>query len=580
MTETTIKIRRRKVATDVELDASRPALLNRIYLARNIRQESDLDYALKHLPPPDALKGMADAVELLADSLAKQARILVVGDFDADGATSTAVMMKGLAAMGALHVSYLVPDRFKFGYGLTPEIVEVAAQQNPGLIITVDNGIASIEGVAAAKEKGIQVLVTDHHLPGDELPAADAIVNPNQPGDTFPTKNIAGVGVAFYLLSALRKQLRNNGWFDKQGIKEPNLAELLDLVTLGTVADVVPLDQVNRTLVKQGLARINAGRCCPGITALIDVAGKQAGNLTASDLGFFVAPRLNAAGRIEDMSVGIECLLAEDPERANMIATDLDRLNRERRSIESKMKEQAMQVLRKLKLDADLPGGVCIFDESWHQGVIGILASRIKERYHRPVIAFAPAGEESGDGDELKGSARSIPGLHIRDALDAIATHHPGLITRFGGHAMAAGLSLPAASYGEFSQAFDEEVSRQLDADDLEKTLMTDGELSDVEMNMNTAMLLRNAGPWGQHFPEPVFEGEFNVVNRRIVGQNHLKMELSSGGTTLDAIMFNIREDFADRVRGRMTVVYKLDVNEFRGRRSVQLLVEHMKPAP
>jgi single-stranded-DNA-specific exonuclease len=578
MTETTIKIRRREIATDVELDASRSTLLNRIYLARNIRQESDLDYSLKNLPPPDALKGMSGAVDLLSGIIANQGRILIVGDFDADGATSTTLMVKGLTVMGAKHVSYLVPDRFKFGYGLTPEIVDVAAQQKPDLIITVDNGIASNDGVTAAKEKGIRVLVTDHHLPGDELPAADAIVNPNQPGDTFPTRNIAGVGVAFYLLSALRKKLRESGWFDEQEISEPNLAGLLDLVALGTVADVVPLDQVNRTLVKQGLARINAGQCCPGITALINVAGKQAGDLTTSDLGFFVAPRLNAAGRMEDMSIGIECLLAEDPESANSIATDLDRLNRERRSVESDMKDQAMQVLRKLKLKTDLPSGVCIFDESWHQGVIGILASRIKERYHRPVIAFAPGSDLGGDERELKGSARSIQGLHIRDVLDAVATRHPGLISKFGGHAMAAGLSLPLVNYDEFSRAFEEEVSRQLSADDLEKVLMTDGELSEADMNMTTAVLLRNAGPWGQHFPEPVFEGEFNVVHRRIVGQNHLKMELSSGNTTLDAIMFNIRDGFEDRVQGRVMAVYKLDVNEYRGRRTVQLLVEYLEP--
>ena len=578
MTETQIKIRRREIATDVELDTSRSALLNRIYLARNIRKESDLDYSLKNLPPPDALKGMADAVDLLSGIIASQGRILIVGDFDADGATSTTLMVKGLTAMGAWHVSYLVPDRFKFGYGLTPEIVDVAAQQDPKLIITVDNGIASNDGVAAAKEKGIRVLVTDHHLPGNELPAADAIVNPNQSADDFPSKNIAGVGVAFYLLSALRKKLRESGWFEQQGISEPNLADLLDLVALGTIADVVPLDQVNRTLVKQGLARINAGQCCPGITALINVAGKQAGNLTTSDLGFFVAPRLNAAGRIEDMSVGIECLLAEESERANSIATDLDRLNRERRSIEDDMKEQAMLALRRLKLNADLPTGLCIFDENWHQGVIGILASRIKERYHRPVIAFAPANDEVDDQRELKGSARSIRGLHIRDVIDAVATRYPGLITKFGGHAMAAGLSLPQSRYEDFSRAFDEEVCRQLDGDDLERVLMTDGELSEAEMNMNTAMLLRNAGPWGQHFPEPVFEGDFNVLHRRIVGQNHLKMELSSGATTLDAIMFNIRDGFEDRVRGRVTAVYKLDVNEYRGRRTVQLLVEHLEP--
>ena len=578
MTESAIKISRRDIDPDAELDSGRSALLNRIYAARNVCRESDLNYSLKTLPAPDALKGMDAAVVLLADAIERQSRILIVGDFDADGATSTAVMIKGLTSMGVEQVAYLVPDRFKFGYGLTTEIVAVAAEQNPDLIITVDNGIASIDGVAAARQLGIKVLVTDHHLPGDELPQANAIINPNQPGDDFPSRNIAGVGVAFYLLSALRKHLRDTGWFAKHGISEPNLADLLDLVALGTVADVVPLDRINRTLVKQGLARINAGHCCAGITALIDVAGKQQGNLSASDLGYFVAPRLNAAGRIEEMSVGIECLLADDREQANEIAAKLDQLNRERRSIEDSMKEQAMQVLRNLKLTSDLPTGLCIFDESWHQGVIGILASRIKERYHRPVIAFAPAGDESGTPGELKGSARSIPGLHIRDALDAVATRHAGLITRFGGHAMAAGLSLPAASYTEFSEAFDEEVHRLLGDSDLERIMMTDGELEQEDMTLNTAMLLRQAGPWGQQFPEPMFEGEFDVIHRRIVGRNHLKMELSFGSVTLDAIMFNIREGFEDKVRGKIKAVYKLDVNEFRGRRTAQLLIEHLQP--
>ena len=578
MTESAIKISRRDIDPDAELDSGRSALLNRIYAARNVCRESDLNYSLKTLPAPDALKGMDAAVVLLADAIERQSRILIVGDFDADGATSTAVMINGLTSMGVEQVAYLVPDRFKFGYGLTTEIVAVAAEQNPDLIITVDNGIASIDGVAAARQLGIKVLVTDHHLPGDELPQANAIINPNQPGDDFPSRNIAGVGVAFYLLSALRKHLRDTGWFAKQGISEPNLADLLDLVALGTVADVVPLDRINRTLVKQGLARINAGHCCAGITALIDVAGKQQGNLSASDLGYFVAPRLNAAGRIEEMSVGIECLLADDREQANEIAAKLDQLNRERRSIEDSMKEQAMQVLRNLKLTSDLPTGLCIFDESWHQGVIGILASRIKERYHRPVIAFAPAGDESGTPGELKGSARSIPGLHIRDALDAVATRHAGLITRFGGHAMAAGLSLPAASYTEFSEAFDEEVHRLLGDSDLERIMMTDGELEQEDMTLNTAMLLRQAGPWGQQFPEPMFEGEFDVIHRRIVGRNHLKMELSFGSVTLDAIMFNIREGFEDKVRGKIKAVYKLDVNEFRGRRTAQLLIEHLQP--
>lgn len=576
MHNTPVSIQQREVPSDIVLDASLEPLLQRIYLARSISSKQELDYGLQHLPSPVSMKGMQEAVSLMVEALAAQWRILVVGDFDADGATSTALMLKGLPSMGARQVSFLVPDRFKFGYGLTPEIVEVAAQQAPDLIITVDNGIASVEGVAAAKQQGIHVLVTDHHLAGDELPDADAIINPNQPGDQFPSKNIAGVGVAFYLLLALRARLRDLGWFSQQKIAEPNLAELLDLVALGTVADVVPLDHVNRILVRQGLARINNRQACPGILALIDVANRVPGNLVAADLGFAVAPRLNAAGRIENMSIGINCLLAEDDESAHQIAVQLDNINTERRSIETEMKQQALQELKKVQLDeaSDIPVGLCIFDPAWHQGVIGILAARIKERYHRPVIAFAPAGDEL---DGLKGSARSIPGLHIRDVLDAVATRHPGLITRFGGHAMAAGLSLPAEHYTAFSEAFNREVMQQLGDMSLEKQYLTDGELAASELDINTAQLLRQAGPWGQQFPEPLFEGVFEVIEKRIVGKNHLKMQLHAENGSLDAIMFNIREGDELMARGKVYLVYKLDVNEFRGRRSLQLLVEYMQ---
>lgn len=577
MTDIPVKIRQREVPPGDDLDENLTPLLNKIYRARNITSKEELDYGLKYLPPPLAIKEMGSAVSLLVEHLKADLRILIIGDFDADGATSTAVMMKGLRAMGAKQLSFLIPDRFKFGYGLTPEIVEVAAQQDPDLIITVDNGIASIDGVATAKAKGIRVLVTDHHLAGDELPEADAIINPNQPGDEFPSKNIAGVGVAFYLLLALRSRLREDNWFSEQQLADPNLAELLDLVALGTVADVVPLDHVNRILVKQGLARINSGQACAGILALIDVANRKPGNLAAADLGFSVAPRLNAAGRIENMSIGIECLLADNNETAHEIAVRLDSINLERRAIEADMKQQALQDLKKINLSADydLPVGLCIFDQSWHQGVIGILAARIKERFYRPVIAFAPAGDEM---EGLKGSARSIPGLHIRDVLDAVATRHPGLITKFGGHAMAAGLSLPTESYEAFSQAFNEEVEWQLGDMALEKVLLTDGELTTADLDIDTAVSLRQAGPWGQHFPEPLFEGEFDVIARRIVGKHHLKMQLSCGAVHVDAIMFNIREGDEVMARGKVHVVYKLDVNEFRGRKSVQMMVEHMKP--
>ncbi|MGB5307727.1 MAG: single-stranded-DNA-specific exonuclease RecJ [Arenicellales bacterium] len=577
MTEVPVKIRQREIPQGGYLDENLTPLLNKIYLARNITSKDELDYGLKYLPSPLAMKGMKTAVSLLAEHLKADLKILIIGDFDADGATSTALMMKGLRTMGAKQVNFLIPDRFKFGYGLTPEIVEVAAQQGPDLIITVDNGIASIDGVAAAKAKGIRVLVTDHHLAGDELPDADSIINPNQPGDEFPTKNIAGVGVAFYLLLALRSRLRDDNWFSEQKLAVPNLAELLDLVALGTVADVVPMDHVNRILVKQGLARINSGQACPGILALIDVANRKPGSLAAADLGFTIAPRLNAAGRIENMSIGIECLLADDSETAHQIAVRLDEINLERRAIEGEMKQQALHDLKKINLsaDKDLPVGLCIFDQSWHQGVIGILAARIKERFYRPVIAFAPAGAEL---EGLKGSARSIPGLHIRDVLDAVATRHPGLITKFGGHAMAAGLSLPTDSYDTFSHAFNEEVERQLGDMALEKLLLTDGELTAADLDITTAISLRQAGPWGQHFPEPLFEGEFDVIERRIVGKHHLKLQLACGSIPVDAIMFNIREGDEAMARGKVRVVYKLDVNEFRGRKSVQMLVEHIQP--
>ncbi|MCK5359279.1 MAG: DHH family phosphoesterase, partial [Gammaproteobacteria bacterium] len=416
MNKPRVKIRRREVSSDNKLDDNLSPLLNRIYRARKISSMDELNYGLKYLPSPLLMKGMQQAVLLLADHLKDNKKILIIGDFDADGATSTTVMMKGLRAMGVKQISFLIPDRFKFGYGLTPEIVDVAAERKPDLIITVDNGIASVDGVARAKELGMRVLVTDHHLPGNELPDADVIINPNQDGDEFPSKNIAGVGVAFYLLLALRSHLRDENWFSQQNIAEPNLAGLLDIVALGTVADVVPLDHLNRILVKQGLARINNRQACPGILALIDVAGRKVGNLAASDLGFAVAPRLNAAGRIENMSICIECLLAEDSETAHEIAVRLDGINQERRSIEGEMKIQALNDLKKIQLDEskDMAVGLCIYDPNWHQGVIGILAARIKERFHRPVIAFAPAGDEM---EGIKGSARSIPGVHIRDVL-------------------------------------------------------------------------------------------------------------------------------------------------------------------
>ncbi|MAB96861.1 MAG: single-stranded-DNA-specific exonuclease RecJ, partial [Pseudomonadaceae bacterium] len=547
-----------------------PPLLTRLYAARGVQSVEELDKGLARLIPYQQLKGMDAAVELLVSALQQRERILIVGDFDADGATASTVGVLGLRLLGAAHVEYLVPNRFEFGYGLTPEIVAVALNSQPQLLMTVDNGISSVEGVAAAKAAGLKVLVTDHHLPGPELPAADAIVNPNQPDCSFPSKALAGVGVMFYVLLALRARLRDIGWFAQQGLAEPNLAELLDLVALGSVADVVPLDANNRILVHQGLARIRAGRARPGLRAILEVAGRHHGRITSTDLGFILGPRLNAAGRLDDMSLGIECLLCDDEALARDMAVELDQLNQDRKAIEQGMQREALAQLKDLPV-ADMPFGLCLFEADWHQGVIGILASRLKERYHRPTIAFADAG----DG-VLKGSARSVPGFHIRDALDAVAAKHPGLISKFGGHAMAAGLSLPSINFPAFAEAFDQEVRRQLVEDDLTGRLLSDGTLSIEEYNLELARALRNAGPWGQHFPEPLFHGIFQVVQQRLVGERHLKMVLKTecGGQTLDAIAFNIdREQWPNPTVRWVELAYKLDVNEYKGNETVQLMV-------
>ena len=552
-----------------------PPLLTRLYAARGVRSAVELDKGLARLIPYQQLKGIDAAVSLLVTALQQRQRILIVGDFDADGATASAVGVLGLRMLGAAHVDYLVPNRFEYGYGLTPEIVAVALQREPQLLLTVDNGISSVEGVAAAKAAGLTVLVTDHHLPGPELPAADAIVNPNQPGCAFPSKALAGVGVMFYVLLALRARLRELNWFAERGLNEPNLAELLDLVALGSVADVVPLDANNRILVHQGLARIRAGRARPGLRAVLEVAGRDHQRINSTDLGFILGPRLNAAGRLDDMSLGIECLLCEDEALARDMAQQLDELNKDRKSIEQGMQREALAQLKDLPL-ADMPFGLCLFEPDWHQGVIGILASRLKERYFRPAIAFADAGDGL-----LKGSARSVPGLHIRDALDAVAAKHPGLISKFGGHAMAAGLSLPQENYGAFAAAFDAEVRRQLHADDLTGRLLSDGQLSVGEFNLELAKALRHAGPWGQHFPEPLFHGVFQIVTQRVVGEKHLKLVLKTecGSLTLDGIAFNIdRELWPNPTVRWVEVAYKLDVNEFRGNETVQLLIAHLAP--
>ena len=551
-------------------------LLARVYRGRGVSSAAELDLGLARLLPPTSLLNADAAARLLADALAADARLLVVGDFDADGATSSALAVSCLRQLGATQVDYLVPNRFDYGYGLTPEIVELAATRQPDLIITVDNGISSIEGVAAARARGIATLITDHHLAGRELPAADVIVNPNQPGCDFPSKNLAGVGVIFYVMLALRAELRQRGWFE--GRTEPNLGQYTDLVALGTVADVVPLDHNNRILVAAGLQRIQAGQARPGIGALLEVASRNPRSVVASDLGFAIGPRINAAGRLDDMSIGIECLLSEDAPTAARLATQLHQLNQDRRVIEGEMQEEALKALAELQLvqEGEAPLAMTLYQSGWHQGVIGILASRIKDRLHRPTIAFA-----DGDAGQIKGSARSIPGIHIRDILDAIAVRHPGLISKFGGHAMAAGLSLARDAYDDFALAFVEEVTRHAEDVQLQAVIESDGELAEADFDLELASHLRFAGPWGQHFPEPMFDGRFQVVSQRLVGEKHLKLVLfpADGSVLLDAIAFNVDLDtWPDQSIEQVEIAYRLDVNEFRGQRSVQLMIEHIVP--
>jgi len=552
-------------------------VLRRVYRARRIEDSAELDRRLSGLIRVDDLTGIEHAAALLAQAVVVRARILVVGDFDADGATSCALAVRLLRAMGAAHVDYLVPNRFEFGYGLTPEIVEVAVDRRPDLLITVDNGIASLDGVAAARQRGWQVLITDHHLPGRQLPAADAIVNPNLQGDRFPSKNLAGVGVIFYVLAALRAELRERGWFEAQNLDAPNMAGYLDLVAVGTVADVVPLDRNNRILVAQGLQRVRRRECVPGVQALLAVAGRDVEKVTAADLGFAVGPRLNAAGRLEDMSIGIECLLTDEPGQARELAVVLDGMNQERRGIEARMKDQAQCVVESMTgLDReDLPYGLCLYDPQWHQGVVGIVAARIREQYHRPVIAFAPGGDGC-----IKGSARSVRGLHIRDALDGVATRNPGMVGKFGGHAMAAGLTLEADRFEQFSAAFDQEVRRRCGPEDLEDVLFTDGEVGSEALTLELAALLRDAGPWGQAFPEPVFDGEFDVLRQKVVGEHHLKMTLrpEPGGGQVDAIAFRLDEERLNIAHERIRAAYRMDVNHYAGRTRLQLVVEYFEP--
>ena len=552
-------------------------LLWRVYRARGISDAAELERELSSLIPPEHMSGLDAAVTLLVEAIELEKRILIVGDFDADGATSCALAVLALRAFGHRQVSFLVPDRFRYGYGLTPEIVEYARQQSPDLIVTVDNGISSVAGVAAARTLGWQVLVTDHHLAGPVLPQAEALVNPNLGDNKFPSKALAGVGVIFYVLLGLRARLKEAGWFERHAIAVPNMADFLDLVALGTVADVVPLDRNNRILVHQGLMRIRNGRCRPGISALLRIAGRDPARAQASDMGFAVGPRLNAAGRLDDMSRGIECLLAEDPQQAERLALELDRLNRERREIEAEMKQQAEAVLSSWAPgDSDtLPWGLCLFQKQWHQGVIGILASRIKERYHRPVIAFAPGGEGI-----LKGSARSIPGLHIRDVLDEVAVRQPALLQKFGGHAMAAGMTIREADYDGFAETFDAVVRSHLDPDDLQAVIISDGAIVEEEMTLDTARLISAAGPWGQGFAEPIFDDRFEVLSSRVVGDKHWKLVLrpTGGALALDAIAFNAVESLPT-MPARVHAAYRLDENEWQGRIKLQLRIEYLREA-
>nr|MBL8411555.1 single-stranded-DNA-specific exonuclease RecJ [Dechloromonas sp.] len=538
-------------------------LLARLYASRGVTDKAELDYELKSLLPPTSLTHAMDAAQILADAIEAEASLLIIGDYDCDGATATAVGMRALKMLGA-NVNFLLPDRFKLGYGLSPEIVDLAAEQSPDLIITVDNGIASIEGVNRAREHGIATLITDHHLPAETLPDADCIVNPNQPGCDFPSKCIAGVGVMFYVMLALRAELRERGFFAER--PEPNFASLLDLVALGTVADVVKLDRNNRILVSQGLKRMRAGQLQPGLAALFKAAGRDPKRATAMDLGFILGPRLNAAGRLADMRLGVEALLTDDPARALNIAQQLDALNRERREIESGMQEQALILLESLDT-SDAAPGIALFDEGWHEGVVGILASRIKDKLHRPVFAFAP-----GEGGLIKGSGRSIPGLHLRDALDLVAKRAPDLLVRFGGHAMAAGATLREENFAQFRDLFAQVAGELLDPADLTRTLETDGALEGGYFSLETARLLENE-IWGQGFPAPLFMDEFEVEQQRVLKEKHLKLRLRKGNTRIDAIQFNFSKQPAHNTR----LAYRLSINEYMGVETTQLMVEHLE---
>ena len=572
-----MNITRRAVSPDCDLPDSIHPVIRRIYASRNISSARELDYALTNLLPFGSLKNIEAAAALLMDAIRNGRRILIVADYDADGATACAAALRGLSLLGAGQVVYLVPDRVKHGYGLSTDVARLALELEPDLLVTVDNGISSLAGVEFARNAGVEVLITDHHLPGKELPAASVIVNPNQPGDRFPSKCIAGVGVMFYVLLAARAGLKEAGWFEAQGRPAPNFAPLLDLVALGTVADVVQLDYNNRILVAQGLRRIRARRCSQGVMALARVAGRVPERITSSDLGFLLGPRLNAAGRMADMRLGIECLLTDNFSHALSLAIQLDRFNSERKQVQAEMQEEAEASLRGIAApeQGEAPFGVCLYDAGWRQGIVGVLAGRIKERVNRPVIIFAPAGEGL-----LKGSGRSIAGVHLKDALEALAAQHPGLIDRFGGHAMAAGLTIRESAYAQFQELFDAQV-RSLTGGRLPGAeLVTDGSLAPADISLELAEEIENAGPWGQGFPEPLFDGDFAVADARTVGERHLKLKLLPGGAAqpVDAIAFNTEPDAVATDTGRLRLVYQLAVNDYQGNHTPQLLVRHIRP--
>ena len=570
------KIINRDVPDGINLPDSIHPVLKRIYASRNIKSSEDLDYSLGSLIPYEELGGIDDAVILLQEMITQKKRILIVADFDADGATSCALAIRGLTAMGAEDVIYVVPNRFEHGYGLSPKIVDVALDHDPDLIVTVDNGISSISGVAHAKKNGIKVLITDHHLPGDKLPSADVIVNPQLKENKFPSKNLAGVGVIFYILLALRAKLKAENWFNEKNIKYPNLANLLDLVALGTISDLVPLDKNNRTMVAHGLKLMRQNKSKAGILAILNQSGRQLSTLTSGDLSFAIAPRLNAAGRLTDMSLGIECLLTDDKENATEMAKKLNQLNIERRQIQDNMEEQAFTEFEKYLQDTSkkIPHGICIYNQNWHQGVVGILAAKIKEKFNRPVVVFAQECQGI-----LKGSARSITELHIKDVFDEIARLYPELILTFGGHAMAAGLTIEESQFDRFSDVFNKVVDRYISSDSLEDQCLTDGELSGDDFSLPLALAIQNAGPWGQSFPEPIFVGQFKILDKRVVGESHLKLKLQSrNNNTLDAIAFNMTDDDWPSKLEQITSTYRLGINNYRGHSQIQLFIEHIEP--